>query len=233
LKSFRSSPWDPKESLPQNYSYIYQLNNFSLLQKVECTRMEMLSRELEKKQLNSIEQKKQKNKKGNQKKNNDDDEDVSMNTNSFSISEARQDTLKELDDSANPGTYVTLVLADVEEAVLSSYPAHSPLVLSTLMAHENKMSVMHFLVQKSTATCDDTIQSKDNLDICCGFRRTINSRPIFSQHNFNSDKHKYERFLMPGRFTCASAYYPITYGQPPTLIMKTLENGKKQLVASG
>ena len=38
---------------------------------------------------------------------------------------------------------------------------------------------------------------------------------------------------MPGRFTCASAYYPITYGQAPTLIMKTLKNGKKQLVASG
>ena len=38
---------------------------------------------------------------------------------------------------------------------------------------------------------------------------------------------------MPGRFTCASAYYPITYGQAPTLIMKTLKDGRKQLVASG
>ena len=71
------------------------------------------------------------------------------------------------------------------------------------------------------------------LDIYCGFRRTLKSRPIFSQHNFNSDKHKYERFLQPGRFTCASAYFPISYGQSPTLIMKTMANGRKQLVASG
>ena len=107
------------------------------------------------------------------------------------------------------------------------------LVLSSLMQHENKMSVMHFLVQKSDLTCEDPIQSKDPVDICCGFRRTTNSRPIFSQHNFNSDKHKYERFLQPGRFTCASAYYPISYGASPTLLMRTLATGRKQLVGSG
>jgi hypothetical protein len=120
LKSFRSSPWDPKESLPLNYSYIYQLNNFPLLQKSECTRMDMLCKELEKKQMLNIETNKmkvktkkhnKKNKHKNNKNNNnnnmeqdddDDDDDVSMG--SESVSEARLDTLKELDESATPGT---------------------------------------------------------------------------------------------------------------------------------
>ena len=120
LKSFRSSPWDPKESLPLNYSYIYQLNNFPLLQKSECTRMDMLCKELEKKQMLNIEtnkmkvktkkhNKKNKHKNKNNNNNNnhmeqddDDDDDVSMG--SGSVSEARLDTLKELDESATPGT---------------------------------------------------------------------------------------------------------------------------------
>ena len=56
------------------------------------------------------------------------------------------------------GTYVTMVLADVDEHALDDFSQTSPLVVSTLMAHENKMSVMHFLVQKSQTTCEDTVQ---------------------------------------------------------------------------
>jgi pre-rRNA-processing protein TSR1 len=250
LSSFRSSPWDPKESLPLDYSYVFQLSNYSMLQKIETTRADALCKALEKSRAGEMEdaKKRQKNKKITKKvpkkKNSsgngmdvedmDDDDNMSMmSTSSSAASELRLEAMRNLEDSAMPGSFVTLVLADVERSALNSHPQHSPLILSSLMSHENKMSVMHFLVQKSETTCTDTIQSKDALDICCGFRRTIGSRPIFSQHNFNSDKHKYERFLQPGRFTCASAYFPISYGQAPTLIMKTMQNGRKQLVASG
>ena len=132
-----------------------------------------------------------------------------------------------------PGRFVRLVLSNVSADALAKHPPHSPLILSSLMAHENRVTVMNFLVQKSTATCEDTIKSKDPLDILCGFRRIVDTRPVFSQHNINSDKHKFERFLQPGRFTCASAYFPVSYGLAPTLIMKTMRNGTKQLVASG
>ena len=48
LKSFRSSPWDPKESLPLDYSYVFQLSNYTMLQKSETTRAEALSTALQK-----------------------------------------------------------------------------------------------------------------------------------------------------------------------------------------
>ena len=36
LQSFRSSPWHPKENLPQDYAKIYQFQNFSMAQR-RCT----------------------------------------------------------------------------------------------------------------------------------------------------------------------------------------------------
>ena len=33
LQSFKSSPWHPRENLPQDYSAIFQLENFNLVQK--------------------------------------------------------------------------------------------------------------------------------------------------------------------------------------------------------
>ena len=79
------------------------------------------------------------------------------------MSEVRAEALRDLSDSAKPGRFVTLVLADVDRTALDLHPKHSPLIISSLMAHENKMSVMHFLIQKSETTCTDTIQSKDPL----------------------------------------------------------------------
>ena len=57
------------------------------------------------------------------------------------MSEVRAEALRDLSDSAKPGRFVTLVLADVERTALDLHPKHSPLIISSLMAHENKMSV--------------------------------------------------------------------------------------------
>ncbi len=257
LKSFRSSPWDPKESLPADYARIFQLANFTLSQK-RATKAATAVRETYEKRVLSMmdaqkkraKAKQQQKKKQRQKKGGNSKEDgnatMEMDADDINDDDVMDEDMLDDDEKLNdltpaeilaasimPGRFVRLVLSNVSADALTKHPPHAPLILSSLMAHENRVTVMNFLVQKSTVTCEDTVKSKDPLDIMCGFRRIVNTRPVFSQHNINSDKHKFERFLQPGRFTCASAYFPVSYGQAPTLIMKTMRNGTKQLVASG
>jgi len=52
-----------------------------------------------------------------------------------------------------------------------------------------------------------------------GFRRII-SNPIYSENTHNCDKHKYERFLHPGRTCVASTFSPITFPPCPVLLLK-------------
>jgi pre-rRNA-processing protein TSR1 len=76
------------------------------------------------------------------------------------------------------------------------------------------------------------VKSKDLLTFRCGWR-TWTGRPVFSQNNLNSDKHKYERFLpQTGTFFAASVFGPVTYTPSPVLVFREL-NGKKELVATG
>ena len=257
LKSFRSSPWDPKESLPADYARIFQLANFTLSQKRAIKAAQAVNDAYEKRIMNSMEMQRRtiKEKKRKQKEDKLNKASIMSNVNVGYVGEDAvmgmdgEDMDSEMNDrddeysglkpmeilanSVVPGRFVRLILANVSSDSLSNHPPHSPLILSSLMAHENRTTVMNFLVQKSTVTCEDAVKSKDPLDVMCGFRRILGSRAVFSQHNINSDKHKFERFLQPGRFTCASAYFPVSYGQAPTLFMKTMPNGSKQLVASG
>ena len=59
-----------------------------------------------------------------------------------------------------------------------------------------------------------------------------NFRPIFSSDNFNSDKHKMERFLHAGRFSIASIYAPISFAPLPLIVLRNVE-GISSFAASG
>ena len=123
-----------------------------------------------------------------------------------------------------------------------------------LLRHENKLSVLHFNVSRLLDDDDeddgdckmmgqpkavsfggdagDVIKSKDELIFHTGFR-SFNAKPVYSESNLNCDKHKFERFLMPGRFAVASVYGPITFLPCPVLVFKALPDGSKKLVATG
>lgn len=45
-------------------------------------------------------------------------------------------------------------------------------------------------------------------------------RPIFSTDDLNMDKHKFERFLHPGRFSIASVFAPISFPPLPLIVFK-------------
>uniref|UniRef100_A0A8D3ABD0 Pre-rRNA-processing protein TSR1 homolog n=2 Tax=Scophthalmus maximus TaxID=52904 RepID=A0A8D3ABD0_SCOMX len=176
LKSFRSSPWDPMENLPLNYSRIFQFQNF------DRTRHRILA-------------------------------------------EAAAE-----DEGAMVGWYVTLHIMDVPFSVMESVQSGKPLVLVSLLPHEQKMSVMHVLVRRHPSNTEP-IKSKEELVFHCGFRR-FRASPIFSQHT-SADKHKMERFLRPDAPTVVSVYAPITFSPAGVLLFKQKDDGIQDLVATG
>ncbi|XP_015238315.1 PREDICTED: pre-rRNA-processing protein TSR1 homolog isoform X1 [Cyprinodon variegatus] len=176
LKSFRSSPWDPMENLPLDYSRIFQFQSF------ERTRRRILA-------------------------------------------EAAAD-----ENGAMDGWYVTLHIIDVPFSVMESVQSGKPLVLVSLLPHEQKMSVMHLLVHRHPSNTEP-IKSKEELVFHCGFRR-FRACPIFSQHT-TGDKHKMERFLRPDAPTVVSVYAPITFPPAGVLLFKQRNDGAQDLVATG
>ncbi|CAG6001285.1 unnamed protein product [Menidia menidia] len=176
LKSFRSSPWDPMENLPLDYSRIFQFQSF------ERTRRRILA-------------------------------------------EAAAE-----DEGAMNGWYVTLHVLDVPSSVMESVQSGKPLVLVSLLPHEQKMSVMHVLVRRHPSNTEP-IKSKEELVFHCGFRR-FRASPIFSQHTA-ADKHKMERFLQLDAPTVVSIYAPITFPPSGVLLFKQRNDGIQDLVATG
>ncbi|KAK2912343.1 pre-rRNA-processing protein TSR1 homolog [Channa argus] len=176
LKSFRSSPWDPMENLPPNYSRIFQFQSY------ERTRHRILA-------------------------------------------EAAAE-----EDGAMVGWYVRLHIIDVPFSVMESVQSGKPLVLVSLLPHEQKMSVMHLLVRRHPSHTGP-IKSKEELVFHCGFRR-FRAAPIFSQHT-SADKHKMERFLRPDAPTVVTVYAPITFSPAGVLLFKQRNDGIQDLVATG
>lgn len=56
---------------------------------------------------------------------------------------------------------------------------------------------------------------------------------MFSSDNLNSDKHKMERFLHPGRYSMASVYAPISFPSLPLVILKTQDGEAPSVAALG
>uniref|UniRef100_A0A8C2TJ56 Pre-rRNA-processing protein TSR1 homolog n=1 Tax=Coturnix japonica TaxID=93934 RepID=A0A8C2TJ56_COTJA len=177
LKSFRTSPWDPKENLPRDYARIYQFQDFSRTRK-------HLFRQIE----------------------------------------------KEETEGASVGWYVTLHVCNVPVSVMESFKEGKPLVLFSLLPHEQKMSVLNFLVRRHPSN-SDPVKAKEELIFHCGFRR-FRASPLFSQHT-SADKHKLERFLRLDTALVVTVYAPITFPPASVLVFKQRNNGMQDLIATG
>lgn len=184
LKSFRTSSWDPKESLPPEYARIFAFDNFARTQK------HVLAKALDMEQENR-------------------------------------------DDCIPASSYVRLHIKEVPNNVackLCSLIKTVPVIVSGLLQHESKMSVLHFSIKKHD-TYSAPIKSKEEFVFHVGFRQFV-ARPIFSSDNINSDKHKMERFLHAGRFSVASIYGPISFPPLPLIVLKSAEGGAAPSVAA-
>ncbi|CAK4074489.1 unnamed protein product [Aphanomyces euteiches] len=187
MKSFRTSPWDPKESLPMDYARLFQFDSFTATQKHILDESKAVADEV-------------------------DTLNTPIHNGEFIV----------------PGTLVTLVLINVPVAVVQErMTVNRPLVLSSLLRHENRASVLNFSIQRHAPSAEIPVKSKDQMWFHCGFRR-FQGCPIFSDQNLKADKHKFQRFLPTGGWSVASVYGPATY-QPASVLL--VHNNA--LIASG
>ena len=214
LKSFRKSYWDPKENLPESYASIFHFSSFKATQSDVMADMRDLMVNAEAKVR--------------REQQTDTDEDMNDFDNEMEDS---------LEGCVAPGSYVTIVVESVSSVASNRINQSSLLTAVGLLPHENKVSVLHMGLS-TTSQCDELgpedapVKSKDVLTFRCGWR-TWQARPVFSQHNLNSDKHKFERFMPTnGAFFAASILGPVTYTPSPVLVFR--QNKKNiQLVALG
>jgi len=214
IKSFRKSFWDPKENLPEDYSQVYHFKSF----------------------------------RGTQRNVMADMKDISAAANIVSgkfwgESPKTQSGMEEDSENEDPleacipsGSYVTICVERVHLESYAKLSTEAVIAAVVLLPHENKVSVLHMGLSQSTS-CQQSdeipVKSKDVLTFRCGWR-TWKGRPIFSQNNLNSDKHKFERFLpRGGAFFAASVYGPVTYTPCPVLVFREGISDHRELVAMG
>lgn len=136
--------------------------------------------------------------------------------------EAEESAKGEGTSFASPGQKVYIFLLDVPIEIQRSiattlYTLCRPVVASGMLRHENRRSVVHFGVQRVDEEGATEVKAKAHLELHCGFVR-FEGRPMFSEHNANSSKHKMERFLRHGRYTVASFYGPAIFTPAPALL---------------
>ncbi|CAM9722015.1 unnamed protein product [Scytosiphon promiscuus] len=229
LKSFRTSPWDPKESLPKDYARIFQFEDFPAMQKDVLGAGEAMERQ---QNQHLLETKADSSERGS-RRSSFASSTVAANDATMDIDTGDADDLADVADSVAAehgresyvpsGLYVEVVIDAVPLDLLEKRKAllggkEWPLVLFSLLRHEHRLSVLHFNINRD-ARFVDPLPSKEPLIFQCGFRRW-EARPVFSQINLNCDKHKYERFLRQDRFSAASVYGPTTFQPSPVLVFK-------------
>eukprot|EP00126_Sphaerothecum_destruens_P008240 Sdes_comp20143_c0_seq1m13251 len=128
------------------------------------------------------------------------------------------------------GQYVSISIPNVPQSVEKFIQENSWFPVFGVLEHEVKMSLFNCVI-KTSSFYEEPIASKEEILVCCGYRRYLN-RPIYSQHT-NGNKHKYEKFLHEGVSTVASMFAPICYRPCPVLFFKIDEFGEKHFIASG
>ncbi|CAM9156492.1 unnamed protein product [Ectocarpus sp. 4 AP-2014] len=246
LKSFRTSPWDPKESLPKDYARIFQFEDFPAMQKDVLRAGEAMERQ----QNQNVLEVKEGSERGSRRSSFASSVVETCGAGMDVDAAADQDLTdpcgvlaadQERGSYVQSGQYVEVVIDSVPLDVLEKRKEllggrDWPLVLFSLLRHEHRLSALHFNINRD-ARFVEPIPSKEPLVFQCGFRRW-EARPVFSQINLNCDKHKYERFLRQDRFSAASVYGPTTFQPSPVLVFKevaaTGSNAKRTvLVATG
>merc|ERR1719516_457205 len=130
---------------------------------------------------------------------------------------------------AEPGWYVTIVISGVGRHLVTDLKTKS-LVVTSLLPHEHRMSVVNMAVRRHHLSGSLPIKSKSRLIFQVGWRRFA-ACPIFSQHT-NGNKHKYERYFRDGSMVMTT-FAPIAFPPAPVLVLQEHSDGELSLLATG
>jgi len=78
----------------------------------------------------------------------------------------------------------------------------------------------------------EVVHSKEKMEVHCGFR-VFNSQPLFSKIIPGCNKTKYQKRTYRDQIYFASMYGEVTFPPANALFLRTLDNGNKELVATG
>ena len=224
IKSFRKSYWDPKENLPDSYGAVYHFSSFKATQRDVLGDVKEVEDIVQRRGWGVMVGDTAQGKSGG-------GDDVDM----------EQDSEDEEEEAmaracVPPGAYVTITLENVPASAYAKLSPSTLLTAVSLLPHENKVSVLHMGITTSSKSEHDEeipVKSKDVLTFRCGWR-TWQSRPIFSQHNLNSDKHKFERYMPTGgTYFAASVFGPVTYGTCPVMMFRETNGGSAEDIGCG
>jgi len=141
----------------------------------------------------------------------------------------RRRVLSEETTGAEVGWYVTVFISGVGRHLVTP----GPLVLTALLPHEHRLSVVNMAVRRHQAgPAPAPIPAKSRLVFQLGWRRFA-SCPLFSQHT-NGNKHKAERWFRDGNIVMTT-FAPITFPPASVLVFQedTQEPGRLSLLATG
>lgn len=118
-----------------------------------------------------------------------------------------------------PGQRVNVHLRGVPLSYKNTYDISKPLIVFSLLRHEQKRTMVNFSITLSS-NHPGPVRSKDQLIVQCGPRRLI-IHPLFSQTGITPNNvHKFLRYLHPGQTAMASFIAPVTWGSLPVLFFK-------------
>ncbi|KAK8811363.1 hypothetical protein WA158_003097 [Blastocystis sp. Blastoise] len=210
LQSFRSSPWDANENLPVDYATLFKLENYNVMEKHVLEQYEERKNKVDIGQFEIIPEKEEEEEEEEEKEMVDD-----------------ESTYK--DRLVPEGTYITIVLKNVEKRWVYTHKLSCPILLSSVLKYEEKLSVIHMSIQRTDSWYSDTVKSKDLLSLHVGFRKIL-IHPLYNNPVLGSTKAKFNRYLTSGDFMYATCYAPICYKPCPVLLFKPRTDFSEPLI---
>ena len=117
------------------------------------------------------------------------------------------------------GDYVEIRLRGVNRQWLVSYVHSLPLLISWLLPYEEKLTVVHSTIQRSSTWSPDPLKSRDLLSIHMGFRHLL-IHPLFADGGVRCDNCKYLQWVPPTGFIQMIFYAPMSYRPCPITVFQ-------------